>query len=137
MPPWSARPGGVFGGVRPGSDDLQFEGLEHRPGPVADPVSLYPSSPRAPVRAERRRRSGPTGQRVWKVTGSPYRGTVVAGWAGRVVAVLALMWPLAQPLVFEERRATIATDAQRQHRHHPGVIGAADGLADDHFPDFR
>lgn len=36
---------------------------------------------------------------VWKVTRSPYRGTVVAGWAGRAVAVLALTWPLLQPYV--------------------------------------
>jgi Zn-dependent protease len=36
---------------------------------------------------------------VWKLSGSPYRGTIVAGWAGRAVAVLALMWPLLQPVV--------------------------------------
>ncbi len=33
---------------------------------------------------------------VWKATGSPYRGTIVAGWGGRVVAVLVLLWPMAQ-----------------------------------------
>jgi Zn-dependent protease len=33
---------------------------------------------------------------VWKLSGSPYRGTVVAGWGGRVVAVLALLWPVVQ-----------------------------------------
>lgn len=37
---------------------------------------------------------------VWAVTGSRTRGTVVAGWVGRVVAVgvlaVALLWPLTQ-----------------------------------------
>jgi Zn-dependent protease len=36
---------------------------------------------------------------VWKMSGSPFQGTIVAGWAGRGVAVLALMWPLLQPVV--------------------------------------
>jgi Zn-dependent protease/CBS domain-containing protein len=36
---------------------------------------------------------------VWKATGSPYRGTVVAGWGGRVVALLVLSWPLLQPML--------------------------------------
>jgi Zn-dependent protease len=36
---------------------------------------------------------------VWAVTGSPHRGTSVAGWAGRGVAVLALAFPLVQELV--------------------------------------
>jgi Zn-dependent protease len=31
---------------------------------------------------------------VWKVTGSPHTGTIVAGWGGRVAAVLALSYPL-------------------------------------------
>jgi CBS domain containing-hemolysin-like protein len=31
---------------------------------------------------------------VWKVTGNPNQGTLVAGWAGRVVAVLALAYPM-------------------------------------------
>lgn len=34
---------------------------------------------------------------VWKVTGSACRGTIVAGWGGRVVALLALAWPMLQP----------------------------------------
>jgi Zn-dependent protease/CBS domain-containing protein len=38
---------------------------------------------------------------VWKATGSPYRGTVVAGWGGRVVALLVLSWPLLQPVLFD------------------------------------
>jgi Zn-dependent protease/CBS domain-containing protein len=33
---------------------------------------------------------------VWKASGSPHRGTIVAGWAGRGVAALALSWPLLQ-----------------------------------------
>ena len=31
---------------------------------------------------------------VWKLTGNPHRGTTVSGWAGRVVAVLALLIPV-------------------------------------------
>jgi Zn-dependent protease len=31
---------------------------------------------------------------VWQLTGSPHRGTTVSGWAGRVVAVLALLVPV-------------------------------------------
>ena len=36
---------------------------------------------------------------VWGATGSMLRGTVVAAWGGRVVAILALGWPLAQERV--------------------------------------
>jgi Zn-dependent protease len=36
---------------------------------------------------------------VWKATGNPHRGTIVAGWAGRVVAGLVLTWPLLQPVL--------------------------------------
>jgi Zn-dependent protease len=31
---------------------------------------------------------------VWKATGDPHRGTAAAGWAGRVVAVLVLLFPV-------------------------------------------
>ena len=31
---------------------------------------------------------------VWKITGSPHQGTVVAGWGGRVAALLVLAYPL-------------------------------------------
>lgn len=31
---------------------------------------------------------------VWKTTGDTHQGTIVAAWAGRVVAVLVLFWPL-------------------------------------------
>lgn len=37
---------------------------------------------------------------VWKITRSPHQGTVVAGWAGRVVAGLVLLYPLLQPALF-------------------------------------
>ena len=37
---------------------------------------------------------------VWKVTGSPHRGTVVAAWGGRVTAFAVLAWPLAQRALF-------------------------------------
>ena len=33
---------------------------------------------------------------VWGVTRSVHRGTIVAGWVGRVVAVMALFWPTFQ-----------------------------------------
>lgn len=36
---------------------------------------------------------------VWGVTGSMLRGTIVAAWTGRVVAVAALGWPLLQERV--------------------------------------
>ncbi|GAA1909003.1 hypothetical protein GCM10009737_07650 [Nocardioides lentus] len=31
---------------------------------------------------------------VWRLSGDPHRGTVVAGWGGRATAVLMLGWPL-------------------------------------------
>jgi Zn-dependent protease len=34
---------------------------------------------------------------VWAVTGDPHRATVVAGWAGRAVAVLVLLYPALLP----------------------------------------
>jgi hypothetical protein len=36
---------------------------------------------------------------VWKATGDPHRGTIVAGWGGRIVALLVLLWPMLQPVV--------------------------------------
>lgn len=33
---------------------------------------------------------------VWWRTGSVHRGTIAAGWGGRIVAVLALLWPVAR-----------------------------------------
>jgi Zn-dependent protease len=36
---------------------------------------------------------------VWKITGNPHRGTIVAGWGGRVLALLVLLWPLFQSSV--------------------------------------
>jgi Zn-dependent protease/CBS domain-containing protein len=37
---------------------------------------------------------------VWQASGNPHKGTIVAGWGGRVTAVAALAWPLAQELFF-------------------------------------
>lgn len=37
---------------------------------------------------------------VWGVTGDPHRGSIVAGWSGRVVAGLVLVWPVAQDALF-------------------------------------
>ncbi len=36
---------------------------------------------------------------VWRVSGNVHRGTIVAGWAGRVTAVAAMLWPVAQSQV--------------------------------------
>ncbi|QGN57274.1 site-2 protease family protein [Nostocoides sp. HKS02] len=36
---------------------------------------------------------------VWKVTGDRNRGAVVAGWCGRVVAALVVLWFLGRPLL--------------------------------------
>ena len=36
---------------------------------------------------------------VWKVTGNPHQGTIVAGWGGRVAALLVLVYPFARQFV--------------------------------------
>lgn len=36
---------------------------------------------------------------VWALTGDMHRGTIAAGWGGRVAAALVLLWPLAQSRV--------------------------------------
>lgn len=36
---------------------------------------------------------------VWQLAGNPHRGTIVAGWTGRVVAVAALLWPVFAQVV--------------------------------------
>lgn len=33
---------------------------------------------------------------VWRLTGNVHRGTIVAGWGGRLTAVAVLCWPVAQ-----------------------------------------
>ena len=38
---------------------------------------------------------------VWRASGNPHQGTIVAGWGGRVTALAALAWPLAQELLFD------------------------------------
>jgi Zn-dependent protease len=37
---------------------------------------------------------------VWRATGDPHRATVVAGWGGRVCALVALAYPLASSLLW-------------------------------------
>lgn len=44
---------------------------------------------------------------VWQVTGSPHRGTIVAGWGGRVTALLVLLWPLLSERLFGIRPTVI------------------------------
>ena len=36
---------------------------------------------------------------VWKVSGNPHRGTIAAGWGGRLTAVAVLFWPAVQESV--------------------------------------
>lgn len=36
---------------------------------------------------------------VWRATGNPHRGTIAAGWGGRVTAVLVLVWPFVMEQV--------------------------------------
>jgi Zn-dependent protease len=36
---------------------------------------------------------------VWGITGDQHRGAIVAGWTGRVVAAMALLWPAVQEQV--------------------------------------
>jgi Zn-dependent protease/CBS domain-containing protein len=38
---------------------------------------------------------------VWQLAGNMHRGTIVAGWCGRVVAVAALLWPLFAQVVLD------------------------------------
>jgi Zn-dependent protease len=33
---------------------------------------------------------------VWRLSGNAHRGTIFAGWAGRVTAVAAMLWPVVQ-----------------------------------------
>jgi Zn-dependent protease/CBS domain-containing protein len=40
---------------------------------------------------------------VWRMAGNMHRGTIVAGWCGRAIAVLALLWPFAQQALFDVR----------------------------------
>ena len=44
---------------------------------------------------------------VWGVTGNVHRGTIVAGWGGRVTAVAVLGWPLLQVPITRRRAATL------------------------------
>lgn len=37
---------------------------------------------------------------VWKLTGDVHRGTIVAGWGGRLTAVAVILWPILQERIF-------------------------------------
>jgi Zn-dependent protease len=37
---------------------------------------------------------------VWKLTGNPHQGTIVAGWGGRVAAVVLMLYPFVGELAF-------------------------------------
>jgi Zn-dependent protease len=77
---------------------------------------------------------------VWRITGSVHRGTIAAGWGGRVTAVAALCWPIAMgPLLGAEpdlldyvlcaviaaflwTGATAALSSARLRRRMPGIV---------------
>jgi Zn-dependent protease len=40
---------------------------------------------------------------VWQITGDTHRGTIVAAWGGRIVALLAFGWPILASKVFDTR----------------------------------
>jgi hypothetical protein len=42
---------------------------------------------------------------VWAITRNVHRGTLAAGWAGRVVAVLVVLWPFVQQSLIGARPA--------------------------------
>jgi Zn-dependent protease/CBS domain-containing protein len=45
---------------------------------------------------------------VWRVSGNPHQGTIVAGWVGRVCAVLVVLYPFVRAALLE--RAVALTD---------------------------
>ncbi|MCW2767837.1 MAG: peptidase [Nocardioides sp.] len=77
---------------------------------------------------------------VWGATGNVHRGTIVAGWGGRVTAVAVMLWPLVQQQVigappdfldlilafvvamFLWSGATAAMTSARLRRKVPGLI---------------
>lgn len=46
---------------------------------------------------------------VWALTGSRSRGSVVAGWCGRIVAALAVLWAIGLPLTRGEQPSMVTT----------------------------
>ncbi|MGL5809261.1 MAG: site-2 protease family protein [Nocardioides sp.] len=38
---------------------------------------------------------------VWRATGNVHQATLVAGWCGRLLAIVVLLWPLLQAVVFD------------------------------------
>ena len=78
---------------------------------------------------------------VWKLTGNQHRGTIAAGWGGRITALLVLLWPVLQAEVlgvppeildyviafviglFLWSGATAAMQQARLRRKLPGLIG--------------
>jgi Zn-dependent protease len=77
---------------------------------------------------------------VWGATGNVHRGTLVAGWGGRVTAVAVMLWPLVQEPVIGEppdfldlllafviamflwSGATAAMNSARLRRKVPGLV---------------
>lgn len=81
---WLVAPGGLIGLALGG---LAFANL------LVGVLNLVPGLPLDGGRVLR--------AAVWKASGNPHRGTIVAGWGGRIAALLALAWPLARELFFE------------------------------------
>lgn len=44
---------------------------------------------------------------VWGISGNQHRGTIVAGWAGRIVAILVLTIPFVQSTVFDSEPTVV------------------------------
>ena len=77
---------------------------------------------------------------VWRISGSVHRGTIAAGWGGRVTAVAALSWPVVmEPLLGAEADlldyvlcaviaaflwtgATAAMSSARVRQRMPGIV---------------
>jgi Zn-dependent protease/CBS domain-containing protein len=77
-----------------GLTDLAFKGLAYA-NLVVGVLNLVPGLPLDGGRVLR--------AAVWKVAGNMHRGTIVAAWCGRIVAVAALLWPMYERVVLDLR----------------------------------
>ena len=56
---------------------------------------------------------------VWRLSGSTHTGTIAAGWGGRITAIAALLWPLAQEAALRRPRRRARLRAVRRDRRLP------------------
>jgi Zn-dependent protease/CBS domain-containing protein len=84
----------LAGAVPDGLTDLTFKGLASA-NLLVGVLNLVPGLPLDGGRVLR--------AAVWKVAGNMHRGTIVAAWCGRVLAVLALFWPLIARNVLDQQ----------------------------------